>query len=124
MKKLIILFISVFFLGGCLVTSLLVGAGLVTGYTLGNDSATGNVKSEYSELWSRSLEIIKTMRGDVIGVNESKGIIKAKVTGNDVVIKIDSLDTDIQRLRVSARKYFIPKQNIAQNIFVKIVRNP
>ncbi len=124
MKKIVVLCIGVLLLGGCLATTLFVGVGLVTGYTLGNDSATGNVKSGYSELWSHSLETLKMMRGDIIGVNESKGLIKAKVSDNDVVIKIDSLDTDIQRLRVSARKYLLPKQNIAQNIFVKIIRNP
>lgn len=111
---------AAFSLTGC-VPVVIGSAGLVTGYILSNDSATGNVNTEYRVLWDLCLDTLEDLEGQVIEVNESKGLIKARVSENDVVIRIDSLSPKTQRLKVSARKLFLPKPQYAQKLFIKFV---
>ncbi len=107
--------------GGC--APLLIGVGVLTGYTLSNDSATGNVKVTYRELWDISRKVLdKIEDAEILESNESKGIIKAKIAEIDLTIRIDSVGENEQRLRVSARKYLLPKPQYAQKIFFKIIR--
>jgi len=117
-SKLIVL--CAFIASGCV--PLLLGAGAVTGYMLSNDYALGNVKTDYRTLWDVSLDVVSTPEFNIIEVNESKGIIKVKDSDVDVGIKIDSLEVDEQRLKVSARKYLIPQSRYAQKIFFRIIR--
>jgi hypothetical protein len=63
------------------------------------------------------------MNAEIKSSNESKGLIKAKISDNDVTVKIDTLNAEMQRLRISARKYMLPKPQFAQKIFVKIVKS-
>jgi len=118
MKIVKFLGLSFFLLTGCV--PLLVGAGVVTGYTLSSDSATGNINSDYRELWDMCLDKLETMEAEFIYTNESKGVIKARVSENNVAIKINSSGQNTQRLRVSARRMLMPKPQFAQKIFLKI----
>jgi len=104
---------------GCV--PLLVGAGVATGYTLSNDAATGNVESEYRILWDLCMDKLEEMQVENLTVNESKGLLKAKISGNSVTIKINTINPKTQKLKVSARKYLLPKPQFAQRIFIKIV---
>ncbi|MCD6583608.1 MAG: hypothetical protein J7K71_02860 [Candidatus Omnitrophica bacterium] len=107
--------------GGCV--PLLIGVGVLTGYTLSNDSATGNVKVTYRELWDISRKVLdKIEDAEILESNESKGIIKVKISDIDLTIRIDSVGENEQRLRVCARKYLLPKPQYAQKIFFKIIR--
>jgi len=119
MKKLFYLLIVVLFISGCI--PIIIGAGVVTGYALGSDYASGNVKTGYHTLYNICLDKIKDMETDITSSDESRGIIKAKISDNSVVIKISSINSELQRLRVSARRYVIPKSQFAQKIFFKIV---
>ncbi|MBP7088000.1 MAG: hypothetical protein KBB01_01735 [Candidatus Omnitrophica bacterium] len=109
---------SFLLLAGC--APLLIGAGVVTGYALSSDTASGNIASEYRILWDVCLDTLETMEGDLIYTNESKGIIKARVSENNVAIKINSSGHNTQRLRVSARRMLMPKPQFAQKVFLKI----
>jgi len=106
---------------GCV--PVLVGTGVVAGYTLSNDSAIGEVKCDYRTLWDVSMDKLQNLKAEIQTSNESKGLIKAKVTDNDVTIKIDTINQSMQKLRISARKYLLPKPQFAQKIFVKIVED-
>jgi hypothetical protein len=117
MKRLFSLFI-LFFITGCI--PVLIGTGAAVGYTLSNDSATGEIKTEYRHLWDISTDTVATMNAEIIINNESKGLIKANISGYDVTIKIDQISQGLQKLKVSARKYLMPKPHFAQKIFVKI----
>ena len=108
-------------LSGCVPA--LVAAGVVTGYSIGNDSALGNVKSEYRVLWDVCMDVLENMEAEVILVKESRGMIKAKVSDHSVVIKINTLSMESQRLKVSARRNFLPKPQMAQKIFFKIIED-
>jgi hypothetical protein len=101
----------------------LVGTGVVAGYTLSNDSAIGEVKCDYRTLWDVSTDKLQSLKAEILSSNESKGLIKAKVSDNDVTIKIDTISPAMQKLKISARKYLLPKPQFAQKIFVKIVQD-
>jgi len=40
----------------------------------------------------------------------------------NITVRINSLSSGTQELKVSARKYLLPKPHIAQDIFFKIVK--
>ncbi|MDD4954878.1 MAG: DUF3568 family protein [Candidatus Omnitrophica bacterium] len=116
-----LLFFSLCVINGCV--PILVGTGVVAGYTLSNDSAMGEVKCDYRTLWDVTTDKLQNLKAEIITSNESKGIIKAKVVDNDVTIKIDTISPSLQKLKISARKYLLPKPQFAQKIFVKIVQD-
>ncbi|MCM8786592.1 MAG: DUF3568 domain-containing protein [Candidatus Omnitrophica bacterium] len=121
-RKLSLLFFITFFIltSGCI--PLLVGtAGLITGYTLSNDAAIGNLKVDYTTLWKVCNEVLEDMDANINETKESSGLIKAIVSEHSIKIKIDTLISDMQRLKVSARKNFLPKPQFAQKIFLQIV---
>jgi len=121
MKNISLVSLVVLLLTGCV--PLLVGAGVVTGYALSSDSATGNVASEYRVLWDMCLDKLETMEAELVYSNESKGVIKARVSENAVIIKINTVSQSTQRLRVSARRTMMPKPQFAQKVFFKIVED-
>ena len=121
MKNITFLMASVLLLAGCVPA--LIAAGVVTGYGLSNDSASGNVKSEYRILWDLCLDQLEVMEAEILVVNESRGMIKAKVSEHSVVIKINTLTPESQRLKISARKNFLPKPQLAQKVFFKIIED-
>ena len=107
---------------GCV--PVLVGTGIVTGYVLSNDSAMGNINIGYHDLWIACRDRLESSGADILLARESSGIIKAKLSEEvKITVKIDSISSDVQRLRVSARKYLLPKPYIAQDIFIKIVKD-
>ena len=121
MKKIILSVCILFLLGGCI--PLIIGAGMVTGYSLSNDSAKGNVTTEYRLLWDLCLDKLQTMEAEILVTNESKGLIKARASENDLTISINTINAETQRLSVSARKYLLPKPQFAQKVFFKIVED-
>ena len=118
--KIRIFYLGFIFLLGC--APILIGTGVATGYILSNDSASGVVDVPYRDLWDVCVQKLDVESTDLIEANESKGIIRTKMSGVDIAIKIYSLSSASQRLRVSARKNFIPKPYIAQDIFFGIVK--
>jgi len=121
-----IIYLGVIFFSLCSISAcvpILVGTGVVAGYTLSNDSAIGEVKCDYRTLWDVSMDKLQNLKAEILTSNESKGLIKAKVTDNDVTIKIDAISPSMQKLKISARKYLLPKPQFAQKIFVKIVQD-
>lgn len=116
-----LLILSLCGINGCV--PILVGTGVVAGYTLSNDSAIGEVKCDYRTLWDVTTDKLHSLKAEILTSNESKGLIKAKVTDNDVTIKIDTISQSMQRLKISARKYLMPKPQFAQKIFVKIAQD-
>ena len=119
--KLLCFIIGLFVVSGCV--PVILGAGVVTGYVLSNDSAMGNINVSYHDLWVACKDILDTERADIIDAKESSGVIKAKISDVNLALKIDSLSDDVQRLKISVRKYLVPKPYIAQDIFAKIAKS-
>jgi len=99
------------------------GAGVAAGYAFSNDSAIGNVKEEYRILWDLCMDKLESMDAEIHVSNESKGIVKALISENNVSIKIDTINAKTQRLKVSARRYFLPKAQFAQKVFFKVIED-
>jgi hypothetical protein len=103
---------------------ILIGTGgAVAGYTLSNDSAIGDVKTDYRILWDACMDKIQGEETEILETNESKGIIKARVSGNNITIRIDTINDKTQKLKVSARKHLLPKPQFAQKIFLRIIES-
>ncbi|NQT28532.1 MAG: hypothetical protein HQ570_02930 [Candidatus Omnitrophica bacterium] len=119
MKKIIGLILGLLLITGCI--PVLIGAGLVTGYSLSTATASGNVTAEYRVLWDLCLDELETMEAEILSSNESKGAIKAKVSEHSIAIKVVSISTNTQRLKVTARQLLMPKAQFAQKIFLKLI---
>ena len=102
---------------------LIIGTGAVAGYSLSSDSAIGDVKCDYRSLWDVSVDKLQSMQAEITVSNESKGLIKAKVSGYNVVVKVDEITPKMQKLKISARRHLLPKPQFAQKIFMKIVED-
>jgi len=119
--KFLCFILSLFVVSGCV--PVILGVGVVTGYALSNDSAMGNINVGYHDLWVACKDILDSERADIIDAKESSGVIKAKISDVNFTLKIDSLSDDVQRLKISARKYLVPKPYVAQDIFAKIAKS-
>jgi len=119
MKKIIGLILGLVLVAGCI--PVLIGAGIVTGYSLSNATASGNVNVEYRVLWDICLDKLESMEAEILVSNESKGVIKANLSEHGIAVKISSISTDTQRLKVSARQLLMPKAQFAQKIFLKLI---
>ncbi len=121
MKNNILLSLGFLLFAGCI--PVLIGAGVVTGYTLSSDAAYGNIKSEYRIIWDICLDKLETMEAEILHINESKGVIKARISENSVVIKINSVGLETQHLKVTARRLLMPRPQFAQKVFLKIIED-
>ncbi len=110
-----------FLLSGCV--PVLIGAGAVGGYALSSDSARGRVSTSYPEIWDLCIETLEAKEADFLTINQARGHIKAVVYEHSVTIRIDSLSSRTQQLRVAARRYFMPRPQFAQEIFFEIVKD-
>lgn len=119
MKNFFSLILILFLFNGC-VPLIVGGAGVVTGFAISNDSARGNVKCEYRQLWDICTEKMESMDAETLLINPSKGMIKCRVSDYSVTIRIDTLTANTQKLKISARKTLMPKPQFAQKIFLEI----
>lgn len=105
------------------------------GYVVSPDTVEGIAKTDEQTLWDTSMDIVSIM-GTIQEQSEAgadklysgktapkpgESIILAVVNGAKVTITITPMGAGSAKLSVKARKAFIPKMAIAQDIFVKIM---
>jgi hypothetical protein len=112
--------IGLILITGCAVP-LLTEKTVVSDIAVGNSTVRGNVKSEYRVLWDLCMNKLEAAEAEEINVNESKGVIETHIANISLKIKIDSIDFQTQRLKISASKHLLPKPEFAQKIFFEIV---
>jgi len=95
------------------------GLGAVGGYVVSPDTFEGIIEYEEVVVWDASIEILSIM-GLVVEENEEDGTIVANVGGSRITATITPLEKAAVRLTVRARKAFMPKVSLAQDVFVKI----
>jgi hypothetical protein len=117
MRNLIL--IGLILITGCAVP-LLTEKTIVSNIAVGSSSIRGSIKSEYRVLWDLCMSKLEAAEAEEINVNESKGIIKTHIANISLKIKIDSIDFQTQRLKISASKYLLSKPEFAQKIFFEI----
>ena len=100
---------------------LVVGAvGAVGGYVVSPDTVEGTVNSSFGETWDAAKEITKVM-GTVVEENETVGQIVATISGSKVTVTMLTVNASSTKLSVKARKSFMPKIDLAQEVYTKIV---
>lgn len=124
MKKasvLLFILLSIFlFLSGC--ASLIIGgaAGALGGYAISKDTIQGETDKSFNALWNSAL-LVSRIRGSIKQEDAAKGYIELESDGSRVWIKLTRLTRSTTRIRVSARKFHLPKIDLAQEIYAKII---
>ncbi|HBG62139.1 MAG: hypothetical protein A2Y03_08755 [Omnitrophica WOR_2 bacterium GWF2_38_59] len=108
-----------FSLNGCIYL-VVGGIGAVGGYIVSPDTVEGLTENDVVEVWDGTLEIISIM-GTIKEQNENNGLLIAKISGSEVTIKIVKLNESNIKVSVKARKAYLPKISVAQDVFVKIM---
>ena len=96
------------------------GIGALGGYVISPDTVEGIVHADEKELWDKANNVLAIM-GSIDEVNEEGGVILANVAGAKVSVVMLPYDEDSMKIRVKARKAFLPKISTAQDVYVKIM---
>ena len=96
------------------------GIGAVGGYIVSPDTVEGTTENDAAIVWDMALEVMSIM-GLIEEENETGGMILGSVSGAKVTITIASLSADTTKVTVKARKAYLPRISLAQDIFVKIM---
>lgn len=121
-KNLLALFVSVpllFCVSGCIYL-VVGGIGAVGGYIVSPDTVEGLTENDAAVVWDTAIETLSIM-GLIDEKNEPGGMILAKVHGAKITVTIVSINQTTTKLTVKARKAYLPKISLAQDIFVKIM---
>lgn len=76
----------------------------------------------YDKIYQVILKTIQEM-GEVTKDDKDSGVVKAKVDGSDVTVEISKKGTEKVQVKVSAKKFMIPKPEVAKEILSKITEN-
>lgn len=91
----------------------------VASVLISRDSAKADFDTNYGQAFRVSLEAMDDL-GDIIKAAEQAGYIKGQIHGIEVVIKISKNTERKINIAVSARKYMLPKPNIAEGVLYEI----
>ena len=119
--KRMVLLSLVMSLTGC-VYLVIGGIGALGGYVVSPDTVEGVSNNEVASVWDAATHVIPIM-GTISEQQQEGGMIIARINGAKVTVTISSLSQSSTKLTVKARKAFLPKITIAQDVFVKIMTN-
>lgn len=120
MKK-ILLFCFTLAFSGC--AAFLIGtAGVLGGVAISEDTVQSDIDVGYDPLWNVVLNEIEKMGGEVILKNKPQGLIKTKVKSSRVSIKFEYLTEKTVRLKITARKNYLPNIKLAHEIAARILK--
>ena len=91
----------------------------VVGVLVGKDSSTAEYKIDYDELYDVSLSVINEV-GELKSDDRVGGVIKAKVNGSDIAIKLRKTPEQKIQMTISARKLMLPKPEVAGGLQYRI----
>ena len=104
---------------GC--AALLIGAGAVGGYAVSRDSVIANLEKSKEAIYRKSLEVANKA-GQVTLEDAKRGLIELTTPeAVKVRITLKQLTTRTVELRVKARKNMLPKVDVAQDLYGKIM---
>jgi len=124
-KNVLVMFLSAVLvtpLSGCMY--LVVGSvGALGGYVVSPDTVEGTLTNKnFDEVWRAAVDVVSLM-GIIQEQEKFSGIMIANVQGAKVTIRISSAGQDTTNLSVKARKSFLPKIKIAQDIYIKMEKS-
>ena len=86
---------------------------------MGKDSGQQTFNMPFDNVYEASLSLLKKS-GSVTAENEKAGTIKAVVNKNDIHVQVKKITEKTTQLVVSAKKFFLPKPEIANGILLQI----
>lgn len=102
---------------------LAVGAvGVVGGYVVSPDTVEGQVARSLEEVYDSAKQITGIM-GQVIEESPNGSQLIATINGARVTVTLVATNVSTTKMSVKARKAFMPKIDIAQDVYTKIVNN-
>ena len=111
--------VSTLVFSGC--AALLIGAGAVGGYAVGRDSVVANLEKSKEAVYRKSLEVANKA-GQVTLEDAKRGLIELTTPeAVKVRITLKQLTSRTVELRVKARKNMLPKVDVAQDLYGKIM---
>jgi hypothetical protein len=117
----VVLMMSLF--SGCI--PLWVGAGvagIVGGYAVSPDTVEGTTPHTYEDVWAAAKEIVGIM-GRITQESPSGSQLDGVINGANITIVLSSVNVSVTKFSVKARKSFMPKVDIAQDVYAKIINN-
>lgn len=120
MKLWVFILFCLFIFSGCV--PLLIGVGAVGGYAISKDTLQAEIDARFSDTYRASEDVLLEMDAEMKYQDSHAGRLEASLSGSLVKIRIESLTDSAQRIRVSARKMFLPDMNLANRILVKIIK--
>lgn len=110
-----------FCLQGCAV--LLIGtAGVLGGMAISEDTVQSDIDADYERVWNTVLNEIEKMGAEILVDDEGDGLIEAKVRSSNVKIHVSRLTDKTARLKISARKNYIPNIKLAHEIAGRVLK--
>ncbi len=88
---------------------------------VGKDSVEKELGIASGDLYAISLDVLKRM-GKVDREDKSAGVIDASVSGANVNLKLRPVSAKSTKITISARKYLLPKPEIANGVLYEISR--
>ena len=96
------------------------GIGAVGGYIVSPDTVEGITENDIEAVWDTAVEMVSIM-GLIEEKNEVGGMLLANINGAKITVTILSLSPTTTKVTVKARKAYLPKISIAQDVYVKIM---
>lgn len=117
--KFIVLIPILFNLSGC-VYLVVGGIGALGGYIVSPDTIEGITENDALTVWDSTIEVISIM-GIIEEQQEEAGIVVAKINKAEVTITVSSINETTTKVSVKARKAYMPRISIAQDVYVKVM---
>lgn len=119
MKILMLMMPVLLSLSGCVY--LVIGTlGAMGGYVISPDTVEGLVNHHDETVWEMTVQTLGIM-GVIEEKEQAVGMIIAKVQGVKVTISMVAVSRNTTKFTVKARRGFLPKIHLAQDIYAKIV---
>ena len=97
-------------------------AGIVGGYAVSPDTVEGTTSYSFEDCWSAAKEIAGIM-GKITQESPNGSQLEAVINGAQVTIVLSSVNVSVTKLSVKSRKSFMPKIDIAQDVYAKIINS-
>lgn len=99
------------------------GIGALGGYVVSPDTVEGIITGhQQNKIWDTAVDIV-SMMGVIEERNDSAGQLISKIQGTRVTITVMRMSESTAKLTVKARKAFVPKIKVAQDVYMKIVQS-
>lgn len=91
----------------------------IAGVIMADDSGSADYDVNTDKAYSAALAVMRKA-GQVTKENKEQGVIKGKVNGANVDIQVNKRDRNKTTVQVAARKYMLPKPEIAEGVLYQI----